>query len=204
MTRLAVFATCAALMSPSAAFSQSRAREAQTAAVADNNAANAAAPADYVIGPTDVLAITFWREDKLSGDVVVRPDGKISLTLLNDVQAAGLTPDQLRRKLTDAARRFIEDPVVGVSVKQVNNNKAFITGQVAHPGPFAMTGPTTVLQLIAMSGGLTEFADRKHIMVTRVERGTTASYEFNYDDVLKRKNLAQNIVLKPGDTVVVP
>lgn len=191
-----------ALVGPTIALSQSPARQPKTAAVTDTS--NSSAPGDYVIGPSDVLGIVFWREDKLSMDAVVRPDGKISLPLLNDVQAAGLTPDQLRGKLTESARRFLADPVVAVTVKQVNNNRVFITGQVSHQGPVALAGPTTVLQLIATAGGLSEFADRKHIMVTRVERGATTSYTFNYDEVVKGKNLAQNIVLKPGDTVVVP
>ena len=159
---------------------------------------------DYVIGPTDVLSIVFWGERDLSVEVTVRPDGKISLPLLNDVVAAGLTPDQLRRRLTDAARRFLEAPVATVVVRQVNNNRAFITGQVAHPGPFVLSGPTTVLQLIAMAGGFTEFADRKHILITRVERGVQRAYAFNYDDVVKRGDMNQNLILKVGDTVVVP
>ena len=165
-----------------------------------------AAPAvsnDYIIGPTDVLSIQFWGE-KDNADVVVRPDGKVSLPLLNDVVVAGLTPDQLRQKLTEDAKKFIDAPVVTVVVRQVNNNKAFITGQVQHPGGFALTGTTTVLHLIAMAGGFLEYADSKHITIMRTERGQAVSYEFNYADVMKRKNIAQNIVLKPGDTIIVP
>ena len=159
---------------------------------------------DYVIGPTDVLSIVFWGDRDLSSEVAVRPDGKISLPLLNDVVAAGQTPEQLRQRLTEAAKRFVQTPVVTVVVRQVNNNRAFITGQIAHPGPYVLSGPTTVLQLIAMAGGFTEFADRKHVLITRIENGTQRAYSFNYDDVVKRRDLSQNLILKAGDTVVVP
>ena len=162
------------------------------------------AASDYVIGPTDVLSIVFWGERDLTSEVTVRPDGKISLPLLNDVVAAGLTPDQLRKRLTDESKRFVQNPVVTVVVRQVNNNRAFITGQIAHPGPYVLSGPTTVLQLLAMAGGFTEFADRKHVLVMRVENGVQRSFSFNYDDVVKRRDLTQNLILRVGDTVVVP
>lgn len=162
-------------------------------------------PPDYVIGPDDVLQVLFWRERDHSAEVVVRPDGMISLPLLNDVQAAGLTPDQLRAKVTaDARKYFQEDPSVTVIVKQINSRKVFITGQVNKPGPYPLGGPTTVLQLIAMAGGLGDFADQKNIAVMRVENGKPVRYPFNYKDVIKGKNLKQNILLKPGDTVIVP
>ena len=159
---------------------------------------------DYLIGPTDVLGVVFWGDRDLTSDVTVRPDGKISLPLLNDVVAAGLTPVQLRARLTEDAKRFIKEPVITVVVRQVNNNRAFITGQGMHPGPYALPGPTTVLQLIAMAGGFGDFADRKHVLITRLDNGVQRAFSFNYDDVLKRRDLSQNIVLKPGDTVVVP
>lgn len=159
---------------------------------------------DYVIGPTDVLSIVFWGDRDLSTEVTVRPDGKISLPLLNDVVAAGQTPEQLRHRLADAARRFVQSPVVTVVVRQVNNNRAFITGQVAHPGPYVLSGPTTVLQLIAMAGGFTEFAKKNEVLITRIENGTQVAFTFSYDDVVKRRDLRQNLILRAGDTVVVP
>lgn len=162
------------------------------------------APADYVIGPTDVLSVVFWGDRDLSTEVTVRPDGKISLPLLNDVVAAGQTPDQLRLRLTETAQRFVKNPVVTVVVRQVNNNRAFITGQVLRPGPYVLSGPTTVLQMIAMAGGFTEFADKKHVLITRVEHSGQRAFTFNYDDVVKRRDLSQNLVLKAGDTIVVP
>jgi polysaccharide export outer membrane protein len=161
-------------------------------------------PADYVIGPNDVLTVVFWRDKDISGDVVVRPDGRISVPLINDVQASGLTPEQLRQQITSAAAKFVEDPTVSVVVKAINSRKVFITGQVGKPGEYPLSGPTTVLQLLAVAGGVHEFADSKNITIVRAENGRTVAYPFNYKEVLKRKNLKQNIELKPGDTVVVP
>jgi polysaccharide export outer membrane protein len=161
-------------------------------------------PPGYVIGSDDQLAIVFWREKDLSTETSVRPDGKISIPLLNDIEAAGLTPEQLRAKISEAANKFVEDPTVTVVVKQINSRKVFITGQVGKPGPYPLAGPTTVLQLIATAGGVNEYADSEHIVVVRNENGKTTSIEFNYKDVSHRKKLQTNIELKPGDTVIVP
>ena len=161
-------------------------------------------PPDYVIGPDDLLSVVFWRDKEMSSDVAVRPDGKISLPLLNDVQAAGLTPPQLRDRLTEEAKNYIEDPNVTVVIRQINSRKVFVTGQVNKPGTYPLGGPTTVLQLIAMAGGLPEYAHTKKIRVMRTENGKTVSLKFNYDEVVEGKNLKQNIELKPGDTVIVP
>jgi polysaccharide biosynthesis/export protein len=166
--------------------------------------AGVATPADYVIGPDDVLAVVFWREQDLSAEVAVRPDGKISLPLLNEIQASGLTPEQLRVNLTQAANRFVEDPAVTVVVKAINSRKVYITGLVGKPGPYSLSGPTTVLQLIAMAGGVQEYAKEERIVVMRTENGRTVSRRFNYKQVSEGKNLQQNIELKPGDTIVVP
>ena len=161
-------------------------------------------PVDYVIGPDDVLAIVFWHEKDLSAEVSVRPDGKISLPLLNEVEATGLTPEQLREAVLTQARRFIEDPNVTVVVKQINSRRLFITGAVQKPGYYPLTAPMTVIQLIALAGGLTEFADREKIVIMRTEGGRQVGYRFSYKEVVKRINLRQNIELKPGDTIVVP
>jgi polysaccharide export outer membrane protein len=166
--------------------------------------AGAVIPPGYLIGPEDVLVIVFWREKEMSAEVAVRPDGKISLPLLNDVNAAGLTPEQLRGQLLEAASKFIEEPSATVIVKEIRSRKVFVTGQVAKPGPYALAAPTTVLQLLATAGGVLEYADSKHIRVMRTENGKPVSFTFNYKDVIKGKNLKQNIELKPGDTVVVP
>lgn len=174
------------------------------APVAAATPAGVAAPADYVIGPDDVLTVVFWREKDMSSDVAVRPDGKISLPLLNDVQAAGLRPEELRQQLTEAAAKFIEDPTVSVVVKQINSRKVFVTGQVGKPGSYPLLGPTTVMQMLATAGGVLEYGDAKAIRVMRRNGGKELSLKFNYKDVLKGKNLQQNVELKPGDTIVVP
>lgn len=166
--------------------------------------AEAPVPGDYTIGPEDVLNIVFWREADISAEVVVRPDGKISLPLINEIVAAGLTPAQLRDALIDQAKRFVKEPNVTVIVRQINSRKVFITGNVERPGPYPLGGGMTVLQLIALSGGLREFADSKKIVITRTENGKSVSLPFNYNDVSKGKKLDQNIQLKPGDTVIVP
>jgi polysaccharide biosynthesis/export protein len=161
-------------------------------------------PPGYVLGTDDVLTIVFWRDKDMSAEVVVRPDGRITLPLVNDVQAAGLTPEQLRERVTAEAGKYVENPSVTVVVKQINSLRVYITGQVAKPGVYPLTAPTTVLQLISLAGGLHEFAKSKDIVITRTEGGTPQLLRFNYRDVLKGKNLKQNIELKPGDTVLVP
>jgi polysaccharide export outer membrane protein len=157
-----------------------------------------------VIGPDDQLSIIYWREKDLSADVVVRPDGLISLPLLNDVQASGLTPEELRVAITKGATKFVEEPTVSVVVKTINSRKVFITGQVGKPGPYPLSGPTSVLQLIATAGGVNEYADKKKVVIVRRDGGKEVTFRFNYEDVMKGKNLAQNIELKPGDSVIVP
>jgi polysaccharide export outer membrane protein len=165
-------------------------------------------PPDYVIGPDDVLEIQFRREKDMSAEVAVRPDGKISLPLLNDIQAAGLTPEQLRQKVTDEANKLVEDASVTVLVKQVKSRVVFITGQVNKPGVYPLTFQMNVLQLIAVAGGLNDIAKGKQIVVIRPDPAAPSrpplTYGFNYNEVIRRKNLKQNIELKPGDTVVVP
>jgi polysaccharide export outer membrane protein len=185
--------------------------DASAAAPAPKSSASASAipvgvptPPDYVIGPDDMLSIVYWRDKDMTTDATERPDGKISLPLLNDVQAAGLTPSQLRDRLTEESRRYIEDPNVTVVVHQINSRKVFITGEVSKPGPYPVTEPTTVLQLFAISGCLRDYADSKKIVVVRNESGRAVTYPFNYKDVVARKNLRQNIELKPGDTIIVP
>jgi polysaccharide export outer membrane protein len=192
-------ASGAAAQSTAAAMSRPGAPPAPRRAASDP-----AVPADYRIVPNDVLSIVVWRETEASGEAVVRPDGKISLPLLNDMVAAGFSVEQLRARITEDYRRFFENPVVTIVVKQVNNNKAFVMGQVLHPGAYVLSGDTTVLQIIATAGGFAEFADVKHVTIMRTDGGQQRTCEFNYDDFLKRKNQAQNIALKPGDTIIVP
>lgn len=176
---------------------------APVAATADPPAGAEVAP-DFVIGPGDVLAIRFWRREDVSADVVVRPDGKISLLLLDDITAAGLTPEQLRDRIVEKANRLFEDARVTVIVREVNSRQVFITGLVARPGPYPLRRNLTVLQLIAMAGGLLDFAHGEHIGVMRKVNGRQIGLPFNYSDVKNFKRLDQNIELQPGDTVVVP
>ena len=177
---------------------------ARTATPAPAAAAGVELPPEYTIGSDDVLSIVFWRDKELTADVTVRPDGKISLPLLNDVQATGFTPAQLKDRIVEESKKYVEDPNVTVVVKQINSRRVFITGEVKKPGPYALTAPTTVLQMLSIAGGLGDFAKSEEIMVVRPENGKQISYKFNYKEVIKGKKLAQNIELKPGDTIVIP
>ena len=163
-------------------------------------------PSDYIIGAEDVLAVRFWRENDISGDFVVRPDGKISMLLVNDIQAAGLTLEEFRLAVTKAAAKlFTEEPTVSVVVKQINSRKVYIQGGVSKPGPYPLNSSLTILQLFAMAGGLSEYADKEHIQVLRTEKGAQRAIVVNYKDLAKGKNLAKNnIELRVGDTIIVP
>ena len=178
---------------------------ASPAAASGGGAATEPSVPPFVIGAEDLLSVVFWRDDKLSGDVLVRPDGKISVPLLDDVQAEGLTPEQLRDRLTAEAKRFVADPVVTVVVKQINSRKVYITGLVAKSGQYSLTRSMTVLQLIATAGGLLDFAKTKEIRVLRSERGQLVNLRFDYEELLKSpERAARNIELKPGDIVIIP
>jgi polysaccharide biosynthesis/export protein len=161
-------------------------------------------PRDYVIGSDDVLEVKFWKDPNLSREVIVRPDGKIALELLSELKAAGLTPQELQGAILKEAEKKMVEPNVTVIVKQINSRRVFITGMVEKPGVYPITSTMTVLQLISIAGGLKEFAKKKDIVVMRHDKGAPLAYPFNYDDILKGRRLAQNILLRPGDTVVVP
>jgi polysaccharide biosynthesis/export protein len=195
---------CGSVESFAQAQSAPAANPARPSAAAPALPAGVTTPPGYVIGPDDQLAIVYWREKDMSADVVVRPDGMISLPLLNDIPASGLTPEQLRVAITTGATKFVEEPTVSIVVKAINSRKVYITGQVGKPGPYPLSGPTTVLQLIATAGGVAEYADKSKIVVIRNEGGKQTTFRFNYSDVMKGKNLSQNIELKPGDSVLVP
>lgn len=161
-------------------------------------------PEDYVIGPDDLLGVIVWREQDLSTDVKVRPDGKVSLPLLNDLQASGLTPEQFRKVVTDAAAKFVADPSVTIIVKQINSRMVFVMGEVGKPGTYQLTGPYTVLQMLALAGGPTAFAKTDEIGVVRTLNGKTTRHLFNYKDVVRGRKMEQNLLLFPGDTIIVP
>jgi polysaccharide export outer membrane protein len=163
-------------------------------------------PRDYVIGPDDVLSIVFWKEPDMSADVTVRPDGKITLPQLNDQQAAGLTPEQLRDRLIAAAKKtemFVE-PEVMVRVRDIKSRFVTIVGEVNKQGPVPIGATMSVFELLGLAGGLTPFADAKNIRIFRTVDGETQQFKFNFNDFKKGKNPAQNIQLKVGDQVVVP
>jgi polysaccharide export outer membrane protein len=166
-------------------------------------AVKAAAPAEYVIGAQDGLSINVWREPELSGSVVVRPDGKISLPLVNEIQAAGLTARQLQDQIAERLREFVAAPVVTVMVTAVKSQQVLIMGRVAKPGPYGLTWPMTVLDLIGSAGGFAEFAKTKSIRILRKDGTKQSSYTFNYNDYIRGKNPHTNIVLKNGDVVIV-
>jgi polysaccharide export outer membrane protein len=161
-------------------------------------------PADYVIGADDHLSIVFWRDKDMTSDVVVRPDGKISLPLLNEIQAAGQTPEQLRAQVADAAGKYLDQPNVTIVVKEIHSRNAYIVGKVVRPGSFVVSTGMNVMQMIALAGGLLDYADEKNIVVMRTEGGRVQYHPFNYKDVVEQKRPQQNIPLRPGDTVVVP
>ena len=158
----------------------------------------------YVIGPEDVLDINVWKEPDMTRIVPVRPDGKISLPLINDVQAAGSTPQQLATTVTDKLRKFLTEPQVTVIVTQINSQRVFVVGEVLRAGAFPLIPGMTVLQALSSAGGFTTFADVKKIHVMRLVNGKHIELPFNYREVLKGDNPDQNIKLEPGDTVVVP
>ena len=167
--------------------------------------ADAGASSDqYVIGPEDVLYINVWREDTLTRSILVRADGKISMPLIDDVQAAGLTPLQLKQNITDKLKQFIDNPNVSVVVTEANSFKVFVTGEVRTPGVYRLKSETTLLQIIPMAGGFTEWANQKKITVIRKEGGKEKRITANYKKILEGDDPTSNVVLKPGDTVVVP
>lgn len=158
----------------------------------------------YVIGAQDVLAVDVWKERELTRTVEVRPDGKISLPLLNDIQAAGLTPMQLAANITTGLKKFVTDPQVTVIVTKINSQRVYIIGEVTRPGAYPLLPGMDVLQALASAGGFTMFANTKKIYVLREQDGKQERFPFNYKDVVKGKHTAQNIVLRAGDQIVVP
>lgn len=159
-------------------------------------------PADYLIGADDLLTVKVWQDERMSGDVVVRPDGMVTLALINDIRAAGLTPDQLREAVKTAAAKYVQEPTVDVFVKQINSRRVFVTGEVGKPGPYPLSSRVTVMQAIAMAGGLTEYANKGRVTILRTtDDGKTVVLRVNYGDILKGKNLHQNYELRNGDVV---
>lgn len=179
-------------------------------APAQTSAPQAAAPragsadeATYVIGPDDSLQVTVWQQPNISGTFPVRPDGKISLVLVGDIQAAGITPMQLAHDITIRLKKYIQDPIVSVVVSAVRSQRVYLVGEVQHAGPIVLTAGMTPLQAIASGGGLTPFTNGKHIYILRGPQGKQIKIPFNYKLALKGDN-RQDVPLLPGDTIVVP
>ena len=163
-----------------------------------------AASESYVIGPEDVLSIHVWKEEALSRTVPVRMDGKISLPLIDDIQAAGYTARQLKEVLTKRLKEFIDNPNVSVTVAEANSYKIYVSGQVRTPGVYRLRNETTILQIIPMAGGFTDWANQKKILIIRKEDGKEKRITVNYKKILKGDDPNLNITLKSGDTVIVP
>lgn len=159
---------------------------------------------DYKIGPMDVLRIDVWKEADISRVVPVRPDGKISLPLLGDIQAAGLTTMQLSAVIAGGLKEYITNPQVTVSLSEINSRRVYITGEVTRPGALPLLPNMTVLQALSSTGGFTQFAKLKGIYVLRTENGKKMKYPFNYKNVVAGRNQEQDIELQPGDVIVVP
>jgi len=179
-----------------------KAEEARTGKPADA-VQETGASSDYVIGADDVLHISVWKEPELSEQLPVRPDGKISMPLLNDIPAAGLTPLALKDSITEKLKKFIADPRVTVVVTAMNSQRVFVSGEVLHSGPIPLLPHMTVLQALSQAG-FNQFANLKGIYLLRTENGKQEKIPFNYKEVIKGNRPEQNIMLKPGDTVVVP
>ncbi len=158
----------------------------------------------YVIGPEDMINVSVWKEPDFSSTVPVRPDGMLSLPLLGDVMASGKTPTELAKDLTVRLKKYIDDPRVTVVVTAINSKRIYILGEVNHPGAMNMSPNMTVLQAISAAGGPTAYANTKKISILRTEQGKQTRYPFNYKEVIRGNDQGQNIVLKSGDTIVVP
>jgi len=164
-----------------------------------------AVPADYIIGIEDTMAVNVWKEPELSvKEVMVRPDGKISLPLIGELQASGLTPKQLQDRISDRMKDFVAAPNVTLVILKVTSQSISIVGKVTKPGVYALSSPLTVLELLARAGGFRDEAKTKRISIVRKEGGRTSHFDFNYKEVSSGRNLQQNIMLKAGDVIIVP
>ena len=164
----------------------------------------ASIPEGYKLQPGDLLQVNVWKETELQSETLIRPDGGISFALAGDLQAAGLTTDQLRQELQVRVRKLVPDAVVTVSVKAPNGNRVFVIGKVVKPGDFPLLRPIDVLQAISMAGGITPFASGNHIRILHRDGTRLISTRFHYDEVTKGRHLEQNVLLQSGDTVIVP
>ena len=177
---------------------------AETAAATTDASKLKPVSASYKIGPGDVLSISVWKEEGMQLEVLVRPDGEITFPLAGEIQAGGLSTKDLSDELAKKLQRYIPHPSVTVSVLQSVSNKVYVIGKVNRPGEFTATGYMDVLQALTMAGGLTPYADSDDIKILRRTKTGNKVMEFDYDDVIDGERLDMNIILKAGDTVVVP
>ena len=191
-SRLTAALALCAVMTQNPAFSQ------------EDPGANAPERPPYTINPGDILLISVWKEEDLQQEVIVRPDGAFSFPLTGDIQAEGKSVERVRQTLVEGLSKYIPDPVVTVSARDLGGNKVYVLGQVNRPGEFRAAGQMDVMQALAMGGGMTAFAQVGDIKVLRRINGKLVAIRFNYKDIEKGKRLEQNILLQPGDVVVVP
>jgi polysaccharide export outer membrane protein len=163
-----------------------------------------AVDAAYLVQPGDTLQVTVWKEQELQGEVLVRPDGGLTFPLAGEIQAAGHTVEDIRKTLQARLTKYIPDPVVTVVVKKADGSRIFVVGKVNRPGDFLLYGPIDVMQALSLAGGATPYADVNGIQILRREGSHQQVFHFRYDDVRRGKDLSQNILLRSGDTVVVP
>jgi polysaccharide biosynthesis/export protein len=154
----------------------------------------------FILGAEDLIAVRVWREPELSGSYMIRPDGKISMSLVNELQAAGLTPEQLADAIKLGLSKYINHPEVSIAVTQVNSRKYYLQGEMNRPGSYPLVVPTTVMEALVNAGGFREFANTKKIIILRKGK---EQLRFNYKDVIRGKHTEQNILLEPGDQIVV-
>ena len=169
-----------------------------------NNATFAQEASPYLIGVTDVLNIYVWKEPELTQDVTVLPDGKITFPLIGEIQAQGRTVTELKKDISDKLKDYVTAPEVTVVVREVNSRRIYTLGKLGRPGPYALAPDMTVIQALSVASGFAEWADEKNIRIIRREGGKEIQYRFNYKDFIAGKDVEQNILLKPNDTVVVP
>lgn len=198
MTKLIALALIVLASTPVFAMPQDSAKK------TDPPPAAAAGSDTYKIGPQDLVRIDVWKEPDISRTIPVRPDGKISLPLLNDVQAAGLTSMELAGVIREGLTKYITNPQVTVTVTEINSRRVYCNGEVLKPGALSLLPNMTALQAISSCGGFTQFARIKGIYILRNENGKQKQYPFNYKDVVKGKRPEDNILLQPGDVIVVP
>lgn len=160
---------------------------------------------DYIIGPEDVLEISIWKNQDISREVRVRPDGKISLPLIGEIRAAGLNVELLRKTITERVKEYQEGAVVSIIVKEINSYKIFILGEVARPGVFILKSKTSVLQALALAGGFNQFASKNKVILIRYKKdGSTEKIRININEIVKEGSMDKDIILMPQDTLFVP